>query len=278
MIRFFSKQIRRLLPLIVFFGGYELWTRSVADLTSVRTAPSICPPIVKYTINNITSPTGQLALPIVEDCLEAASISWDFIDKIIYLNAREATDRNYAMQRDFLPVFQKSNDDIIRFEAITDKTLIHAQRVAKSHIGALQFALDRGFKNVLILEDDVLWRVSPKQTNLLLLKELVARPFDVIMFGGTAVIEDEDRKLSYAQTASSYLVNGNYIQNVIGNFEEALELMLIDSKSIHLFAIDVWWKSLMTKDKWYVLTPSLVIQITYPIDFGYTRFGEDLTK
>jgi hypothetical protein len=279
MIRFYTNQLRRLLPFMVFFGGYEFWTRpSVVDLTSIRTAPSICPPIVKQTINNITSPTGQFASPIVEDCLEAASISWDFIDKIIYINAREATDRNDAMLRDFLPVFQKSDDDIIRFEAITEKKLIHAQRVAKSQIGALQLALEKGFKNVLILEDDVLWRVSPKKTNLLLLQELVTRPFDVIMFGGTAVIEDKNHKVSYAQTASSYLVNGNYIQNVIGNFEEALELMLIDSKSVHLFAIDVWWKSLMTRDKWYVLMPSLVIQITYPIDFGYTRFGEDLMR
>jgi len=182
------------------------------------------------------------------------------------------------MLRDFLPVFKKSSEDIIRFEAITDTNLIHAQRVARSQIGALQLALEKGFTNVLILEDDVLWRVSPNRNNLLLLQNLATEPYDVIMLGGTAVTEKKDHRVLYAQTASSYLINGKYIQNLIGNFQEALELMLIDKQSVHLFAIDVWWKSLMDKDKWFILSPSLVIQITYPLDFGYSRYGADLVR
>ena len=134
-------------------------------------------------------------------------------------------DKNEAMLRDFLPVFKKSGENTIRFEAITDAKLIHAQRVARSQIGALQLALERGFRNVLILEDDVLWRVSPNRNNLLLLQNLVTKPYDVIMFGGTAVTATKDHRVLYAQTASSYLINGKYIENLIGNFQEALELM-----------------------------------------------------
>lgn len=175
------------------------------------------------------------------------------------------------MLRDFLPVFRKSNNDIIRFEAITDKDLNHPQRVAKSHIGALQLALEGGFKNVLILEDDVLWRVSPNRSNLFLLVDLVTKPFDVIMFGGTAVERRSDFSILYAQATSSYLVKGAYIQSVINCFSEALDLLLHDPKNIPLFAIDVWWNKLMKIDRWFIVTPALVIQKTYPIDFGYKK-------
>jgi len=57
--------------------------------------------------------SSQWALPNVTDCLEAASISWDFIDKVIYINARHSTERDEAMLRDFLPVFKKSSEDVI---------------------------------------------------------------------------------------------------------------------------------------------------------------------
>lgn len=275
MIRFYTKQIRRLLLFIVFFGGYEFWTRSsLVDLTSVRAAPSLCPPIVKYTINNITSPTGQLALPIVEDCLEAASISWDFIDKIIYINAREATERNKAMLRDFLPVFRKSNDDIIRFEAITDKKMSHPQRVARSHIDALQSALDGGCKNVLILEDDVLWRVSPNKTNLILLQDWATKPFDVILLGGTSVVDDSDHRVSFSQTTSSYFVFGEYIPTLLTNFREGLELLSHYNEDLYI--IDLYWQKRMKQDLWYIIRPALVIQNKYPHAFGY--FGNYGTR
>jgi hypothetical protein len=67
---------------------------------------------------------SQFACPNVTDCLEASSISWDFIDKVIYIYARHSTDRNEAMLRDFLPVFQKSNEDIIRFDDLYESSFI----------------------------------------------------------------------------------------------------------------------------------------------------------
>jgi len=78
------------------------------------------PSSIKTPIN-----ASQFAHPNVTDCLEVSSISWDFIDKIICINARHSTDRNEAMLRDFLPVFRKREEDIIRYEAFTDSTLTH---------------------------------------------------------------------------------------------------------------------------------------------------------
>jgi len=55
----------------------------------------------------------------------------------------------------------------------------------------LQLAFDGDFRNVLILEDDVLWRVDPNRVNLLFLQELVFKPYDVIICG-TFVHHDDD--------------------------------------------------------------------------------------
>jgi hypothetical protein len=230
---------------------------------------NLCP---STNATNKSTPTGELGFPIVEDCLEAASISWDFIDKIIYINAKHATERNEAMIRDFLPVFQKKSKDVIRFEAASDTKMSHPLRVARSHIGALQLAFISGFKNVLILEDDVLWRVSPNRTNLLLLQDLVTRPYDVIILGGTAAIFSEDQRVVYAQTTSAYLVNGKFIPSVLGNFLEAAELLDQESGN-ELFAIDVWWHWLMEENVWYIITPALVIQTFHTVGYGYTVDG-----
>lgn len=273
-----SKYLIRFSILILFLfffnleipHSYDSLTLDSAHLIHTPLGSRLCPPFLKPI--NLTSPTGELALPIVEDCQEAAAISWDFIDKIIYINPENSTDRNEAMLRDFLPVFQKSAGDIIRYEAITDSSMNHPQRVARSHIGALEEALEKGFKNVLILEDDVLWRVDPNRTNLFLLQQLVKRPYDVIVLGGTAAIFDGVQRVVYAQTTSAYLVNGKYIPKVLGIFQDAVEF-LDQEHGNHFFAIDVWWHWLMKKDNWYIVTPALVIQSFHTIGYGYSNDG-----
>jgi hypothetical protein len=218
---------------------------------------------------------SQFAFPNIEDCLEAASISWDFIDKIIYINAEDSIERNEAMLRDFLPVFQKKSEDIIRFEALLpDANMPKVQGTAKSHIGALQLALVNGFRNVLILEDDVLWRVSSEKKNLLLLQDLVQRPFDAIIFGGTFVHHDQNHRARHSYAASSYLVYGEYFNTLLGNFQEGL-MKLNMEPHIKSYSIDVWWNRLMQQDLWYIVTPALVIQTSYPEQFGYSGNGTD---
>jgi hypothetical protein len=231
--------------------------------------PKLCLDPRKETI--IPSNNKQLALPIVEDCLQAASISWEFIDKIIYINAVGSIDRNEAMLSNFLPVFQKNNEDIIRFEAITNKSLTHPQRVGRSHYNALQLALDMGFKNVLILEDDVLWRVSSNRSNLLLLESLAKNVYDVILLGGTSVVTDVNHRVSFSQTTSSYLVFGEYIPTLLDNIREGLEFL--EHRKEDIYIIDLYWQKLMKQDLWFIIRPSLVIQNSYPVAFGYSYNG-----
>lgn len=105
--------IAALLIVFVLDSEYILFTPHLLASDIHQSLPMCVP----SSINKLSN-ASQLAFPNVTDCLEASSISWDFIDKIIYINARYSTDRNEDMLRDFLPVFRKSKEDVIRFDGL----------------------------------------------------------------------------------------------------------------------------------------------------------------
>jgi glycosyl transferase family 25 len=78
---------------------------------------------------------------------------WEFIDKVIYINLDHREDRRKIMDT----FFEKGNiptEKIVRFSAIRAKKGVGCLR---SHAGALSMAKENGWKNVLILEDDLEW-------------------------------------------------------------------------------------------------------------------------
>jgi len=58
----------------------------------------------------------------------------------------------------------------------------------------------------------------------------------------------------------------------MGNFQEGL-LKLNMEPGVKMYAVDVWWNRLMKYDLWYVVTLALVIQSSYPMEFGYRSDG-----
>jgi hypothetical protein len=87
------------------------------------------------------------------------------------------------------------------------------------------------------------------------------------------VHHDEEHRASHSYAASSYLVQGEYILTLLGNFQEGLKNLNMNPKSKG-YSIDVWWNRLLKVDLWYVVTPALVIQTSYPIEFGYGKDGK----
>ena len=54
----------------------------------------------------------------------------------------------------------------------------------------------------------------------------------------------------YSQTASGYIVNGHYIQELIDLYEYTL--LLLEETHMHwVYANDQIWKTLQEKDNWY---------------------------
>ena len=211
---------------------------------------------------------------------------WEFLDKIIYINLDEREDRREIMSS-FFEKGQIPSDKIQRFSAI--KHEIGAVGASLSHIAVLKLAKTSGWKNILILEDDVEW-VESKYDEI---ENLMKQSWDVFMLGGSYV-EQEGIKIKYAYSAYSYIVREHYYDKLLHNFEEGLKLKL-DKKSIGIskqirdriykelvnkdvfHSFDSYWMKLQIKDNWigilackHVHTFSNVSNtINYPIIDGF---------
>jgi GR25 family glycosyltransferase involved in LPS biosynthesis len=189
-----------------------------------------------------------------------------FIDRIFYINLDRRTDRFAEIQEEL----QKYGLDAERFSAIP-----HAQGIVGcgySHLSVMKIAKDRGYKNILILEDDFMFSVS-KDT----LEERLAyffthvrtEDYDVCMLSYQNAVKEELgadssgaaylSKLKEASNASAYIINGAYLDTLIALYEHALPLL--ESTGEHWnYANDQVWKQLQRRDRWFAFTQKLGIQ------------------
>ena len=181
------------------------------------------------------------------------SNSWDFVDKIIYINLEEAVERRKNME-ELLKVIPQ--DKIIRFNAIKHEK--GAIGCSKSHIECLRLAIKNNWSNVLIMEDDAIWNNYEK--SLVILNSLAKKEYDVILLGGCFTNFDKNTyKLYCGQTATSYLVSKHYYEKLLSNFVEGL-VGLMKTNDYPKYALDQYWKKLQISDNWYIVNPALVIQ------------------
>jgi len=178
---------------------------------------------------------------------------YDSIEKIIYINLDEATDRREHIENQLSNV---PKEKVLRFNAIKEDW--GAIGCTKSHIACLQLAIENGWKNVLIIEDDAIFH--NKDIGEPLLKSVIKNSYDVILLGGSFVQYDPvTYRLSTAQTTTAYLVSSHYYSRLLANFEEGLSLLL-STGDYTQFTIDQFWKPLMLVDQWFVIYPCLIIQ------------------
>ena len=175
------------------------------------------------------------------------------IDKLVYVNLDHRTDRRTELERalDELGI----NPDIVeRHSAIHNPT--NAIGCAESHIQVLERAVEKGYKHLLVLEDDFEPLVSKENWDkqmgdffqrhgamynvaLLSYNALKSSPVDDIV----NVAED-------VQTGSGYMIEGAYIPVLLDHWREGLELLKQTGRHWD-YAPDQYWKSLQKKDKWY---------------------------
>lgn len=181
----------------------------------------------------------------------------DFIEKVVYINLEYRTDRKECIEKE-LSIFP--SEKVIRFNAIREKYGYIG--CTKSHIGCLELAKQNNWENVLIVEDDMVWKNL--NNNIPLIKRLASQPYDVIIFGGGQIIYDKNTyKLGSCTLAHCYLVSNHYYQPLIDNLNEGLKLLLEDM-TCSKYANDQYWKHLQKKDNWYIIQPPVAIQkITY---------------
>lgn len=126
-----------------------------------------------------------------------------------------------------------------------------------SHLNVLKLAKERGYKNVLILEDDFEFVVSKNDFEILMDRLFSSDiQYDVVML--SYIIQESIelpncdflRKVLNGQTASGYLVNGNYLDTLIKLYEwSTVELQ--KNNEHWLYGNDACWKSLQPNNNWF---------------------------
>jgi glycosyl transferase family 25 len=174
-----------------------------------------------------------------------------YIDKIFYINLNKRTDRRLEIENE-LNNFGLSFE---RFEAI-ETTGFGILGCGYSHLNVLKKAREYGYKNILILEDDFMFLVSKEEFEKELTDFFNLYPdFDVLMLGynlckSDTTLNSNILRVLEAQTASGYIVNQKYYDELINLYEEAMPLL--KSTRMHwIYANDQIWKKLQSKDKWY---------------------------
>ena len=156
--------------------------------------------------------------------------------------------------------FEKINLTPNRFDAIKNED----GRIgcAMSHIKCLEYSIENNLDSILICEDDITFlnSVSLKSSLKNFLEDV--NDWDVLLLG--ANVNNIEKKSDYylkikdAQTTTGYIVKNHYFNTLLDNFKEGLQLLEKEKKSD--YCVDIHWKKLQSKDKWYILYPFTVIQ------------------
>lgn len=186
------------------------------------------------------------------------------IDRIFYINMDKRGDRRELIEKEL------EKYDLMhiaeRFVGIPFEPGIVG--CGKSHLAVMKLAKERGYKNVLILEDDFTFLVDKNtlEEKLCTFFEEVNR-FDVCMFCCNVVRQNDCieypylKRLVEASNASAYLINGHYLDTLIALYEEALPLL--EQTGQHwIYANDQVWKRLQLNDIWYCFSPRLGKQLS----------------
>lgn len=178
---------------------------------------------------------------------------YNSIDKIVYINLDEATERRTYIETELAEI---PKEKVLRFSAIKDDW--GAIGCTRSHIECLKLAIENGWANIMILEDDAAFQ--NKETGEPLLVSVIQNPYDVVVLGGSFIQYDPmSYRLSSIQTTTAYIVASHYYTRLLANFEEGLSLLLAN-RDYGSYAIDQYWKRLMSIDRWFIIYPCLVIQ------------------
>ena len=181
------------------------------------------------------------------------------IDHIFYINLEKRKDRYEQINNEFNRLHLNS-DKIERYNAVymPDHACLGC---TISHLNVLKIAKERGYKNVLIFEDDFEFLVD-ENTFKNNIKDFFEKNLDfkvVMLSYYTHHIKKYDDLLSItndAQTASGYIVNSKYYDELINCLEHGVKMLDL-TREHWLYINDQVWKSLQKDDKWYIFNTRL---------------------
>ena len=167
---------------------------------------------------------------------------------VFVINLDRRTDR----LEQFTEEMKKVDLPFERFPAIATEFGIDG--CGLSHLSVLKLAKERGYKNVLIFEDDFELVVSKQVFWSTVTTFLETTPFDVYMLSywmdlSGNFTEDTVKVLS-TSAASGYIVNESFYDKLIELYEDAMP-KLVQTREHWIYANDQIWKSLQPTSRWY---------------------------
>lgn len=176
---------------------------------------------------------------------------------IFYINLNHRKDRNVHV----LQQIESVGCTGIRIEAVECKQ--GAIGCGMSHIRCLELAKEQNLPFVCIVEDDIEF-TDPSLFRKLLdtfLSSVI--DWDVLLLGTNMGPPFDKEKgclrVFNAQTTTGYIVKQHYYDTLLHCFKKSVGYLLT-GYNVKLFAIDIQWKQLQQRDRWYVLYPLTVIQ------------------
>lgn len=175
------------------------------------------------------------------------------IDAVLYINLKKREDRRKEIEK----VLENYSIRGERIEGIERTPGIVG--CGYSHLKALKLARERGYRNVLILEDDFEFLVS-KEDLLEEIRKLKSLSYDVVMISYNIQKQSPFNeflvKVEEASTASGYIVHSRFYNTLIRFFEKYIPLGE-RTKKYHMYANDQIWKLLQPNTKWYAFRKRL---------------------
>jgi len=180
------------------------------------------------------------------------------IDRIFYINLDYREDRREEIEYEIEKYELNKKTERFAGIRVVEQGILGC---TKSHLAVLKLAKERGYKNVLILEDDFEFVLSKEEFEHSLQVFFDSGiEYDVCMLSYLLQTENEVdeivekcpilNRVIEAQTASGYLVNAKYYDTIIALYEWAWPL-LEETKAHWLYANDQCWKSLQKTDRWF---------------------------
>lgn len=201
------------------------------------------------------------------------------IDLTLFINLNRRTDRLEEIQGE---LGRLSLKHVERFPAIEEKRGVIG--CTKSHIECLKIGIEREVDTLMVCEDDLLI-VDPEALDASLKSFLESEtPWDVIFIAGNVlfpvVIHSPGAfRVKNCQTTTAYLVKKHYLPTLLANFETSLANATVRPKDPR-WCLDIHWKVLQQKDRWFALRPFSACQRdSYSdIEKRVTSYGKEMLK
>jgi hypothetical protein len=187
------------------------------------------------------------------------------IDGVLYINLAHRTDRKKHIEKELDKISSICNT-IERIDAIKHNN--GAKGCGMSHIKALEYAKQNKWSNVLIVEDDLIFKNITLIETITDTLDKLTNEFDVLIFSGN-ILKQNNININHlakpinVQTTSCYLINSHYFDTLINVFKESVEKLKYTNNysNSHKWAIDRHWFKLQEKDNWYIFKPTIAYQM-----------------